>query len=205
MHVSLHQQRAESLCDVPRVNQTGESTKPPAQEFVNFPNHACVAGHVAAEMVALPCAKPQGDGIFKRALMSAWHWFKLSSTNPLEKYTGAMKKSASAPCVTCVSSLLKEQAVSSVGYAAPRDLCCTTYVFHYHSFSNISSGLVASQSAWEGGLGPPEIDLFLHPNCLLNIIDHQSCHREEGKKELLQVPQKREPSLKSYLSKESLS
>lgn len=32
-----------------------------------------------------------------------------------------------------------------------------------------------------GGLGAPEIDLFLRPNCLLNIIDHQSCHREKEK------------------------
>lgn len=29
---------------------------------------------------------------------------------------------------------------------------------------------------------PPEIDLFLRPYCLLNIIDHQSCHREEKKR-----------------------
>lgn len=57
-----------------------------------------------------------------------------------------------------------------------------TYVFHYRSFSNISSGLVASQSTGGGGLGPPEIDLFLRPNCLLNIIDHQSCHRKAGEK-----------------------
>lgn len=112
--------------------------------------------------------------------MNAWHWFKIWSTNPLEKYTKRMKNSVFTLRVTRVSSLLKEQAVSGMGSGAPRDLCCMTYVFHYSSFSNISSGLVASQSAWEGGLGPPEIDLFLRPNCLLNIIDHQSCHREEG-------------------------
>lgn len=78
-----------------------------------------------------------------------------------------------------------------MGYGAPTDLCCMTYVFHYRSFSNISSGLVASQSAGGGGLGPPEIDLFLRPNCLLNIIDHQSCQKRGGKKELLHAPQKR--------------
>lgn len=142
-------------------------------------------------MFALSCAKPRGDSIIKRLLMNTWHWFKILSTNPLEKYTEWMKISVFALHVTRVSSLLKEPAVSSTGCGAPRDLCCMTYVFHYGSFSNISSGLVASQSAWEGGLGPPEIDLFLRPNCLLNIIDHQSCHREEGKKELLHVPQKR--------------
>lgn len=120
--------------------------------------------------------------------MNTWHWFKVSSTNPLKKYAKRMKNRAFALHVTCVSSLLKEQAVSRV---APRDLCCMTYVFHYSSFSNISPGLVASQSAWEGGLGPPEIDLFLCPNCLLNIIDHQSCHREEGEKRSCYVHRKK--------------
>lgn len=116
--------------------------------------------------------------------------------------------------VTRLRSSPKEQAASGVGSSAPRDLCCMTYVFHYCSFSNISAGLVASQSAWEGGLGPPEIDLFLRPNCLLNIIDHQSCHREEGRKKKgaatctagkKKKKKRGELSLKSYLSKECLS
>lgn len=42
---------------------------------------------------------------------------------------------------------------------------------------------MASQSARAGGLAPPEIDLFLRPNCLLNIIDHQSCQGRGGRRE----------------------
>lgn len=54
-----------------------------------------------------------------------------------------------------------------------------TYVFHYQPFSNISAGVVASQWSRGGGLSPPEADLYLRPNCLLNITDHQSCQKKE--------------------------
>lgn len=42
----LHQQCVECLSDLARVNQTGERTKPLAQEFVNYPNHTCRARHL---------------------------------------------------------------------------------------------------------------------------------------------------------------
>lgn len=109
--------------------------------------------------------------------MNRWHWSQISSTNPGEKYNRTDEEH-------CLYSLAESWQGALWDVRLPcRDLCCMTYVFHYCSFSNIFSGLVASQSAWEGGLGPPEIDLFLQPNCLLNIIDHQSCQRKEGRRE----------------------
>lgn len=102
------------------------------------------------------------------------------SANPLEEYTEGMKSRVLACCMCLLLSEGTSQKLNGCG--ALRGLCCMTHVFYYCSFSNISAGLVASQSVWGWGLDPPEIDLFLHPNCLLNIIDHQRCHREEGKK-----------------------
>lgn len=143
-------------------------------------------------MLALSCAKPWGDSIIKKGLDEHMTLVQNIVHKSARKIYGVKWRSSSLLCMSLVlAACWRSRLCSSMGCGAPRDLCCMTYVFHYGSFSNISSGLVASQSAWEGGLGPPEIDLFLRPNCLLNIIDHQSCHREEGKKELLHVPQKR--------------
>lgn len=66
-----------------------------------------------------------------------------------------------------------------------------THVFHYTHFQTFLQELW-QQRAGGGGLGPPEIDLFLRPNCLLNITDHQSCQKKEllrphHKKELLRM------------------
>lgn len=52
------------------VNQTGESTKPLAREFINYPNHTCRAGHLLLRCPALSCAEPSVDSIIKRAPMS---------------------------------------------------------------------------------------------------------------------------------------
>lgn len=41
------------------VNQTGESTKPPAQEFINYPNHTCKAVHLLLKCRPCHALSPQ--------------------------------------------------------------------------------------------------------------------------------------------------
>lgn len=113
--------------------------------------------------------KPQG-GEIKRALMNARRRCQLSSTNLQKKNIYERWKTE------CVLS----RGGPSLQEQNRGDLCWGTHVFHYSLFSNVSPRLVASQSAREGGLGSPDLDLFQHPNCLLNIIDHQSCDSKEG-------------------------
>jgi hypothetical protein len=65
---------------------------------------------------------------------------------------------------------------------------------------------VASQSTCEGGLGPPDIDSYPHSNCLLKIIDLQSCQKWKEKTVVRKIVHKKGwSSLRSYLSEECIS
>lgn len=107
--------------------------------------------------------------------------------------TGLKRKTENGWMVNMSCLLVKEWPESIVEYEASWHMSSIMIPFQ--------PGLVALQRAWGGGLGLPEIDLFLRPNCLLNITDHQS----RQKKELLCAHHKKELSLNGDLFKGGLN